>query len=591
MDIQRTILLIIFGMSLVFLWDAWQKHQGRPSMLAPAPVVQKAGPADGKSAPAAPAAPAAAGEVPAAATPSAAVPAAADVPAAAGATATAATPAAATPPAERVRIETDLVRAEIDPTGAVLSRVELLQQDVAPDWTAAGLIGMITGKKHDPNANVVLLEWNRNRVYLARSGLTGPGDAKFPNHLSAFTPVPGPRELSPGQDTLEVKFESAAGGIKLVKTYVFKRGQYGIEVRHDIQNTGEAPVTPSIYLQLVRDGNKPEGESALYYTFTGPAVYSDAQKFQKINFSDIEKKKQSHIGEAKEGWIAMIQHYFVSAWVPEQGRYREVRTSMDGPNLFSVSTVMPMDAVAPGATSSSKATLWIGPQDQERLAAVAPGLDLVVDYGWLTFLSKPLFWLLQFLHNLVGNWGWAIVLLTVLVKLAFYPLSAASYRSMAKMKEVTPRMMALREKYGDDKQKLNMAMMELYKNEKIHPLGGCLPILVQIPVFIALYWVLLASVEMRNQPWILWVQDLATPDPWFILPVLMMASMWFQYKLNPTPPDPVQAKVMAAMPFIFGVMFFFFPAGLVLYWLVNNCISIAQQWYITKQIADAKKPG
>ena len=222
---------------------------------------------------------------------------------------------------------------------------------------------------------------------------------------------------------------------------------------------------------------------------------------------------------------------------------------------------------------------------------MAPGLDLVVDYGWLTVLSKPLFWLLNVLHGLTGNWGWAIVLLTVLVKAAFYPLSAASYRSMAKMKEVTPRLMALREKFGNDKQKLNMAMMELYKSEKINPLGGCLPIVVQIPVFIALYWVLLASVEMRNQPWMLWVQDLATPDSWFILPALMMASMWFQYKLNPTPPDPVQAKVMALMPFIFGVMFFFFPAGLVLYWLVNNLISITQQWYITKQIAGAKKVG
>jgi YidC/Oxa1 family membrane protein insertase len=585
MEIQRTILLIIFGMSLVFLWDSWQKHQGKPSMLSP-PVVEQ--PKAGATSAAAPAAPPATGDVPAAPTPAAAVPA----PAESKAAPAAAPPApAAVPAAERIRIATDVVRAEIDPTGAVVAQVELQQQKVAPDWTAAGLVGLVTGKRHDPNAKVVLLEWNKNRVYLARSGLTGPGGARFPNHLTAFTPLPGPRELAPGQDTLEVKFEAAAGGVKVVKTYVFKRGSYDIEVRHDIENVGTAPVTPSVYLQLVRDGNKPDGESALYYTFTGPAVYSDAQKFQKINFSDIEKNKQSHIGEAKDGWVAMIQHYFVSAWVPEPGRYREVRTAQDAPNLYSVSTVMPLEAIAPGAGGSSKATLWVGPQDQESLEGIAPGLDLVVDYGWLTFLSKPLFWLLQFLHGLVGNWGWAIVLLTVLVKLAFYPLSAASYRSMAKMKEVTPRLMALRDKYGDDKQKLNTAMMELYKNEKINPLGGCLPILVQIPVFIALYWVLLASVEMRNQPWMLWVTDLATPDPWFILPVLMMASMWFQYKLNPTPPDPVQAKVMAAMPFIFGIMFFLFPAGLVLYWLVNNCISIAQQWYVTEQIKKAKPVG
>jgi YidC/Oxa1 family membrane protein insertase len=240
---------------------------------------------------------------------------------------------------------------------------------------------------------------------------------------------------------------------------------------------------------------------------------------------------------------------------------------------------------------TSTAQLYVGPQDQDALEKVAPGLDLVVDYGWLTFLAKPIFWLLKFLHGIVGNWGWAIVLLTVLIKAAFYPLSAASYKSMARMKEVTPRMMKLREQYGDDKQKLNTAMMELYKTEKINPLGGCLPILVQIPVFISLYWVLLASVEMRNAPWILWVQDLATPDPWLILPAIYMALMWIQYKLNPTPPDPVQAKVMMFMPLIFGVMFFFFPAGLVLYWVVNQVLSLAQQWYVMKQIENAKKPG
>jgi YidC/Oxa1 family membrane protein insertase len=258
-------------------------------------------------------------------------------------------------------------------------------------------------------------------------------------------------------------------------------------------------------------------------------------------------------------------------------------------NLFAVGSILPLTAVAPGASVSSKATLYVGPQDQSALKEVAAGLDLVVDYGWLTFIAKPLFWLLQFFYQMVGNWGWAIILLTVLVKAAFYPLSAASYKSMAKMKEVTPRLQALREKYGDDKQKLNAAMMEMYKTEKINPLGGCLPIVVQIPVFIALYWVLLASVEMRNAPWILWITDLATPDPWFVLPVIMMASMWVQYKLNPTPPDPVQAKVMAIMPLVFGIMFFLFPAGLVLYWVVNNLLSILQQWYVNNHVV--KKPA
>jgi len=574
MDIQRTILLVIFAMSLFFLWDRWQIYQGRPSMLSPTP------PAAEKKvdAPAVPATPGEVGAVPAA--PQQGGQAAAPV---APTTATGA-PAQPGPSAERVRVETDMVRAEIDPNGAVLAHVELLKQQVAPDWTAGGIVGLFTGKKQDRDAHIVLLEWSKNRIYLARTGLTAPGGAKLPNHLTPFTLLDGPTRMGPDQQTLEVRFAAEASGIKLIKTYVFKRGQYDIEVRHEIQNTTAEPVTPSVYLQLVRDGNKPEGESSLYYTFTGPAVYTDAKKYQKFSFEDIAKKKENHATEAKDGWIAMIQHYFVSAWVPPQGEAREIRSAQDGPNLYSLSTVMPLAPIAPGASTTSKASLWVGPEDQHALSALAPGLELVVDYGWLTTIAKPLYWLLEFLHRMVGNWGWSIILLTIIVKAAFYPLSAASYKSMARMKEVTPRMMKIREQYANDKQKMNLAMMELYKTEKINPLGGCLPIVVQIPVFIALYWVLLASVEMRNSPWMLWVQDLATPDPWFILPVVMVVTMIVQYKLNPTPPDPVQAKMMAVMPYIFGAMFFFFPAGLVLYWLVNNVLSILQQWYINKQI-------
>jgi YidC/Oxa1 family membrane protein insertase len=387
-----------------------------------------------------------------------------------------------------------------------------------------------------------------------------------------------------------VTFVSESDGVRVTKTYTFHRGRHDIEVTHEVANIGDAPVTPSVYLQIVRDGNKPEGESSLYYTYTGPVVYADQEKFKKVEFSAIEKNKAELPKSADNGWVGMIQHYFATAWVPEKGERQFYARSVDK-NLYAVGTLLPLGTVAPGAAATGKATLYIGPQNQQALAAIAPGLDLVVDYGWLTFIAKPIYWLLEFLHSIVGNWGWAIVLLTVLIKAAFYPLSAASYKSMAKMKEVTPRLTKLREQYGDDKQKLNTAMMELYRNEKINPLGGCLPILVQIPVFISLYWVLLASVEMRNAPWMLWVTDLATPDPWFILPLVMMGTMWIQYKLNPTPPDPVQAKVMMFMPLIFGVMFFFFPAGLVLYWLTNNILSIAQQWYVTKQIAKAKKPG
>ena len=582
MDIQRTILWVVFGMSLVFLWDRWQAQQGRPGLLTPPPVAvaEKKDEAQAPApAPAQKAATPAASDVPQApATPAAAAPA---VP-------TAPTPASS---AERVKIETDVLRAEIDPTGAVLARVELTQQKVAPDWTATGLLSLFTGKKQDKEANVVLLDVSPARVYVAHSGLIGaPAGASFPTHRTPFTVQPGARVLD-GQDKVEVKLVSESGGVRLTKTYVFHRGRYDVEVRHEVANIGAEPLNPTLYLQLVRDGNKPEGESSLYYVYTGPAVYTEQDKFRKVEFSDIEKGKATHPKASTDGWFSMIQHYFVSAWVPPQGAKREIYASKVDTNLYSVGSKLPLETLAPGASNTTAAKLYVGPQYQHALEQVAPGLELVVDYGWLTVLAKPLFWLLGFLHGLVGNWGWAIILLTVIVKAAFYPLSAASYKSMARMKEVTPRMMKIREQYGNDKQKMNVAMMELYKNEKINPLGGCLPILVQIPVFIALYWVLLASVETRNAPWILWVHDLATPDPWFVLPVVMVVTMIVQYKLNPTPPDPVQAKVMALMPYIFGVMFFFFPAGLVLYWVVNNVLSIAQQWYITRNLARSKAVG
>jgi YidC/Oxa1 family membrane protein insertase len=588
MDIQRTILWVIFGLSILFLWDNWQKSQGRPPMFGMPPAAEK------KADAASPARPAdAAPSVPAPGV----APKDASVPQPAAAKAAASAPATAVPSAEpvtargeRVHIETDTLRVDVDTLGAVLSRVELVRQKVTPDWTANGLVGVVTGKKQDTSAKTVLLDVNPNRTYVAQSGLIGAreasnGGAGFPTHRTEWTPLAGPRSLAAGADSLTVKFAAESGGMRAVKSYTFFRGRHDIEVSHEITNVSDAPITPSMYLQIMRDGNKPEGESALYYVFTGPAIYSEAKKFQKLDFKDIEKGKADFVKSAPDGWIAMIQHYFVSAWVPPAGVTREFYTLNPSANLFVVGSQFPLGAIAPGAGVTSSAKFFSGPQDQNALEALAPGLDLVVDYGWLTFIAKPLFWLLEFLHRFLGNWGWAIVVATCLIKAAFYPLSAASYKSMARMKEVTPRMMKIREQYGNDKQKMNVAMMELYKNEKINPLGGCLPIVVQIPVFIAYYWVILASVEMRNAPWLLWVQDLATPDPWFILPVVMIATMWIQYKLNPTPPDPVQAKVMAAMPFIFGVMFFFFPAGLVLYWLVNNVLSIAQQWYVTKQIA------
>jgi YidC/Oxa1 family membrane protein insertase len=565
------------------LWDRWLVHTGRPSMFGSAPPPQ--------TAPATPASPAAPRDMVPSEVPQPAAPATAtDVPPAAAPAVGAVTSAPpATPPGEAkaapVLIETDLLRVSIDPEGAVLSRVELLQQRVAPDWTARGVVGLITRRKHDRDARVVLLDVSPSRVYVAQTGIVG-GD--FPNHRTPFRVADGPKRVG---DSYEVTFSAERGGLRVDKTYVFQQGRYDALVRHQLANVGAAPASPAVYLQIMRDGNKPEGESALYYTYTGPVVFTEGEKFKKVDFSSIERGRAEHAKSADNGWIGMIQHYFVTAWVPPAGVAREFYTRAVDRNLYSVGSIVALPALAPNERAVSEARLYVGPQDQNRLAELAPGLDLVVDYGWLTLLAKPIYGVLEFLHRMVGNWGWAIVLLTVLIKAMFYPLSAASYRSMARMKEVTPRMMKIREQYGSDKQKMNMAMMELYKTEKINPLGGCLPILVQIPVFIALYWVLLASVEMRNAPWILWVQDLATPDSWLILPLLMMATMWIQFKLNPTPPDPVQAKVMAVMPIIFGVMFFFFPAGLVLYWLTNNILSIAQQWYVTRQIAAQRKPG
>ncbi len=578
-DIQRTILLVIFGFSLFMLWDRWQIYNGRAPMFGPAPVSQTVPAQQGSAAPPAPATANRVPDgvpVPQAATPSA-------VP---SATPTDAPPAAGKSPP--VVVETDLLRASIDPLGAVVSHVELLGQAVAPDWTASGLIGLVTGRRHEPKATTVLLDVGPNRVYVAQSGIVG-GD--FPNHRTPFKAIDGPTALKAGQDQVAVRFSAESGGVRVIKTYTFHRGRYDADVKHEIINLTDKPLAPSVYVQLTRDGNKPDGESSLYYVYTGPAIFTEQEKFRKIEFSEIEKNKVQLPKGSDNGWIGMIQHYFVSAWVPPSGVSREYYARTVDKNLYSIGSIVALPALAPNATATSQSTLYVGPQDQEALAKIAPGLDLVVDYGWLTVLAKPIYLLLAFLHGLVGNWGWAIVLLTVLIKAVFYPLSAASYKSMAKMKEVSPRLMKLREQYGDDKQKMNVAMMELYKTEKINPLGGCLPILVQIPVFIALYWVLLASVEMRNAPWILWVQDLSTPDSWLILPLLMMGTMWIQYKLNPTPPDPVQARVMMLMPLIFGVMFFFFPAGLVLYWLTNNILSIAQQWYVTKKIANAKRQG
>ncbi|HYW55508.1 MAG TPA: membrane protein insertase YidC [Polaromonas sp.] len=560
-DIRRTILWVIFGFSMILLWDQWQVFNGNKATFFPSPAKPVASAVAPASAAAGSASvPASVGSVPVptpAATPAAVVPGALP----------AATPSATK---ERLLVNTDVLALTFDTEGGTLVGSAFTQYKDA-------------GEKE---AGFVLLDQSAARVYMAQSGLVaGATGGSFPTHKTLMTAVPGERTLKDGQDTLEVKFESAdVGGVKLVKTYTLKRGAYDMAVRHDIVNTGAAPVAPQLYMQLVRDGNPPPGESSFYSTFTGPAIYTEAQKYQKVEFKDIEKNKVDVEKTATNGYISMVQHYFATAWILADGMQREIFFRKVDTNLYSVGMITPLEAIAPGTTKSVSATFFIGPQVEKQLEAIAPGLELVKDYGWLTILAKPLYWLLDKLHGFIHNWGWAIVALVLLLKIAFYWLNAKAYASMAKMKAVNPKIMEMRERLKDKPQEMQQAMMKMYKDEKVNPMGGCFPIMVQIPVFIALYWVLLSSVEMRNAPWILWIKDLSAPDPYFILPIVMTLTTMLQTALNPTPPDPMQAKLMWFMPLIFSVMFFFFPAGLVLYWITNNILSIAQQWVINTRM-------
>ncbi len=539
MDNRRLILLLVFSFSLLMLWEAWQKR-GEPKPVAPPTA-------------AAPAANAPAGSA-AVPTPSATATAPGAVPSAA--------PAAAQS-APRVTVKTDLYQADVSAQGGDLVRLEILQHRAT----------------EDKSRNFVLFD--EKHRYAAQSGLIGAG---LPNHKTVWQLPAGAPELKPGENELRVRLTAnAEGGVQVAKTYVFRRGSYQIDVEHEIVNAGQASIAPHAYFQLQRDGKAPEGGNAMMSTFTGPAIYSEAQKYQKVAFDDIGKKDK-HVGKTDDGWVAMVQHYFVSAWLPRGHGEREFFTRKLGDDLYAAGVIVPLPEVAPGQTIKFDVPLYAGPQEQDKLKQIAPGLDLVVDYGWLTVIAAPLFWVLEAIQKFTGNWGWSIIGLTVLLKLIFFPLSAASYKSMAKMRVLTPKLTKLKETYGDDRQRMNTEMMELYKKEKVNPLGGCLPILVQIPVFIALYWVLLGSVEMRQASWLGWITDLSAKDPYYILPLIMGVTMLIQTKLNPTPPDPIQAKIMMIMPIVFTGMFLMFPSGLVLYWTVNNILSIAQQWQITRLI-------
>ncbi len=532
MDNRRLILFVIFSFSIMLLWDAWQQKNAPQT----AEVAQSTGNA------------AVASDV---ATPTTAVK---DEPA-----------EFKLENGQRIKVETDQYALELDTMGGDIRVLNLLKH-----------------RADNPNEGSynLLSDQNKGKLYVAQTGLKGEG---LPTHHTLFTSTQTNYKMAEGADSLEVRLSAAptVNNILVDKVYVFHRNSYVVDVNYEIQNNSTQTITPSVYYQIIHDNQSNQG-SAMMPTFTGGAYYNEADKYKKVSFDDMEKESLSVT--TKDGWVGLVQHYFVSAWIPQQGLAAKVYTKQLTENDFAVGMLSTLSSISAGQKLTVPARFYTGPQVQRDLEATAPGLEYVVDYGVLTIIAKPLMWLLTHLYDWVKNWGLAIVLLTVIIKALFFKLSASSYKNMAQMRELAPRLQAMKEKFGDDKQKMQQAMIDLYRNEKINPMGGCLPILVQIPVFISLYWVLLGSVELRHAPLFGWITDLSATDPYFVLPLLMAGTMIIQSFLNPPPTDPIQAKVMKVMPVLFSVFFFFFPAGLVLYWLVNNVLSIWQQWYINKTI-------
>jgi YidC/Oxa1 family membrane protein insertase len=547
MDFKKTILWAVFSMSGLMLYNNWQVEEGKPSMFgggatnsvptdkAPANKIDIPSPVQNPNIPTQTQAPIVNGS--------------------------------AIETSEKFVLKNDVLVLEISTNGANVVGAKLLKE--------------VTADK----APIELFQYSPTHKYFARSGLIALGNLDLPNHTSTF------KLVQSGKDGSGRPFVILAGersGVKLEKTFLLNPGSYVVDVGHRVTQTGASTAPLVLYTEIVRDASQekkigPFDGAFSASTFTGPAAYTEKEKFNKLEFSAIDKNKITIPAQVPAGdpaWIAMVQHYFASAWIPSDKSARDIYAGRIDDNLYRIGIQTPLGVVAPGTAVVEKARLFVGPQEESVLETIAPGFALLKDYGYLTILAKPIFWLLENIHTYVRNWGWSIILLTILIKLVFFPLSAASYKSMARMKEVQPRLLTMKEQYKGEPQKLNQAMMEMYRKEKINPLGGCLPVVIQIPVFISLYWVLLSSVEMRNAPWIGWIHDLSVPDPYYILPIIMAASMFVQTKLNPTPPDPVQAKVMLYMPLVFSIMFFFFPSGLVLYWVVNNLLSIAQQWQI-----------
>jgi YidC/Oxa1 family membrane protein insertase len=548
MDNQRLILFFALAAVLFLIYSAWMEDYGRPAQPQ---VVQE------RSAPVGVPSPAVPEDVPQVATTPDALttgPSVAEVQAA--------------PTETPIRVETDVFHLEISPRGGTLSAAWLLDYSTVAER---------------PDEPFQLLKPVPPNLFIAQSGLLGEDPSLLPTHEAIFEGSQALYQLGPNDDTLDVELVwTNDSGIEVRKRYIFERGSYLIRTSQSITNATDAPLVTRQYNQLQRTELYDPNESQFIHTFAGGVYYSPEDKYKKVSFDDMRKGKLDR--SVADGWIAMMQHYFLAAWIPPRGVAESFYTNVLADSRYIIGKYSPAVSIAPGATHVFENQLFVGPKLQDKLASVAPGLELAVDYGWLTVIAQPIFWVLSKIHMVVGNWGWSIIFLTILIKLAFYKLSETSYKSMANMRQLAPRLQALKDRYGDDKQRLNQAMMEMYKTEKINPLGGCLPILIQIPVFIALYWVLLESVELRYAPFILWLDNLSAPDPYFILPLVMGVSMFVQMKLNPPPPDPMQAKIMMALPFIFTVFFAFFPSGLVLYWTVNNLLSIAQQWHITRTI-------
>jgi YidC/Oxa1 family membrane protein insertase len=541
MDFQRVILFSALAFTLLMIWQAWQKDYVNPKPV----VTELHGERDTPALPAQPGS----------------EPQASDAPS-----------LTALKSGERIVVETDLLKLEIDSVGGDLRRVDLKGYPISSD---------------KPEQPFRLLD-DGAETFITQSGLLpAQGSSSVaPSHHQIYSTSASSYRLEAGEESMEVRLTwRDASGVSIDKVYTFYRGRYLIDLRYEITNGAAESWSGHMYRQLLRSEPAEQG-SMFIHTYTGGVIYSAEEKYEKIAFSDMKNENLSRA--ITGGWAAMIQHYFLAAWIPskEEGNNYYSKVSADGRYILGMIGA-PLTIPA-GQSASLGAKFFVGPKIQDELEEIAEGLELTVDYGILTILAKPLFWLLKLIHGWVDNWGWAIIFLTVLIKATFYKLSETSYKSMAQMRKMQPKLQQLKENYGDDKQKLNEAMMRMYREEKINPLGGCLPILVQIPVFIALYWMLLESVEIRQQPFMLWITDLTAQDPYYILPILMGATMLIQHKLNPTPLDPIQARVMMILPIAFTFFFLFFPAGLVLYWVVNNTLSIAQQYYITRVVIGTK---